>query len=67
MDVRTVEEMELVVEQYIYDRKGISVNIDIQLHYELMPPVIRKQYLIDQVIKLNNAYDVAVKWNNEQL
>jgi diketogulonate reductase-like aldo/keto reductase len=48
----TVETMCHVVEQYIYQKKGVSVRIQINYH-----PL----FLQDQLNKLNYAYGIALE------
>lgn len=51
----TVEEMQSVVEAYIYEKKGISVKIDIQ---NTLNPFV----LGNQLDKLHYAYNVALEY-----
>ena len=62
METKTVEEMEALVSDYIFDKKGVRVNIDIQTLAKMMPRGLSINYLKDQVVKLNIAYNDAVEY-----
>ena len=49
----TVEEMIAVVQQYIYQRKGVRVHILINPHPFLFQ---------EELNKLNYAYSIALEW-----
>lgn len=54
-------EMQFVVEQYIEERKGVKVTIDLTPKSQLASLLVQ-----DQLIKLHAAYDCAVRWFNQQ-
>lgn len=55
----TVEQMQATVEDYINERKGVKVTIDIQKEARYMPRRLCIGYFKPQLIKLNLAYTVA--------
>lgn len=59
MEEVSIEQMQATLQDYIYDRKGIRVRIDIQAVPMLMPRRLGYNELIKQLKLLNIAYNEA--------
>ena len=68
-DQLTQEEMQHVVEQYIFEKKQVKVKIDIENHplTKLVSPNMARPLLERELYLLNEAYNVACEYFFEKL
>ena len=64
MEHVTIIQMEVTVGNYIFEKTGEKVTIDIQDKARMYPRMMQASYLQDQLIKLNMAYSVAKTYYN---
>jgi hypothetical protein len=60
----TQEEMQFVVEQYIFEKKGKKVKIDIMSNpvINLVPPMMQRPLIQRELSMLNEAYNIACEY-----
>lgn len=67
--IHKVEQYQMiyVIQEFLFEVKGVRVEINIMKGFPRLPKILHQQVLADQIEKLSRAYDIVYAYYKNQL